>query len=282
MNADARTDHADAPTISEALLAVLPVTAFGLAWISLSLPNTGLSENWLAVMIIASTVLACVVSLIGMAVGWLRGFPRWSLPYFGAAFFFALYWSNVTTPGLRPFGIEMFGRELWGWRAWVPFALVSAAACYRAYPRVDWRAVQQRFKNDWTLVLFAVYGTSHMLVGFMFDEIKSVFLFPATVLGISMLAVGGVSYMLAKSVWVRIFALGASAYLTILFAGLFSAMYWDGRQEYWMKAPANGMEEFIWTVWFGVVLLFAVACISWLVAKLVASFRLEPTTVASS
>ena len=60
-----------------------------------------------------------LVILIGVGIGWAKGFPRWVYPYivYGVLSAFAL--SHASTPGRRIFGYETFGRETWGWRAWV-------------------------------------------------------------------------------------------------------------------------------------------------------------------
>jgi hypothetical protein len=55
---------------------------------------------------------------IGICIGWIKGFPRWSYPYVGHVIVFSLYMVNVATPGF------LFGRELWGWRAWIPLMVM--------------------------------------------------------------------------------------------------------------------------------------------------------------
>lgn len=112
---------------------------------------------------------------VGMCIGWIQEFSRWSYPYVGHVIVFSLYMTNVATPGFKPFGHEIFGRELWGWRAWIPLMIVAliALGVTRSF-----RPITKFFTNirdDWTLLTFGMFGFMPLVIAIMFDEVDRLF-----------------------------------------------------------------------------------------------------------
>ena len=81
--------------------------------------NAILSEFALLVIssVLALTIIGAFVIVLGL--GWVKGFPRWSFPYWGIA---------LALSGL------FF--DQWGWRAWIPVVLVAVIALLLA--RAAW------------------------------------------------------------------------------------------------------------------------------------------------
>lgn len=112
---------------------------------------------------------------IAFAVGLARGSPAWAYPYAGFAFFFSLYISSVSNPGLRLFVCQIFGRMLWSWRAWIPLlaALLAAVVLSRSL-----RPLARFFTNgwdDWTLFSFCLFGGMPLLIAVSFDEVDRLY-----------------------------------------------------------------------------------------------------------
>jgi len=74
---------------------------------------------------------ACyVVLLIGLGVGWVKGFPRWSYPYGGLVLVLTWSWMDIPAQNLWAHNIWILKRynQLLGWRAWIPFLLMGVIA----------------------------------------------------------------------------------------------------------------------------------------------------------
>lgn len=88
-----------------------------------------------------------------------KGFPRWSFPYWGMALAFSSLLVGAALPGLIVFG-HTFGRgELWGWRAWIPVLTVAVIALLLTRVVRPLRQLVTGVWHDWTRLSFAFYGT---------------------------------------------------------------------------------------------------------------------------
>ena len=157
---------------------VLAGSAPFLLWGSVLIASE-IPHDWLVGGLIARTSLAIVGLLIilpvGVGIGWVLGFPRWSYSYVPASVLFAAYLANASTPGLQFFGYPTFDRELWGWRAWVPlcFALLVALLVSRsAQPAVR---LFTNLHRDPTLIAYGLFGLMPLAVLAFFDEMDRLY-----------------------------------------------------------------------------------------------------------
>ena len=117
-------------------------------------------------------IIVYLALLVGLGVGWLKSFPRWSYSYAGFILLFTWYWMGVATPGLVIFGHTFQHDELWGGRAWIPFAVMAMIALLVTR---SLRPLGRFFSGawrDWTRLSFALCSFTPVIVWFLFDEVR--------------------------------------------------------------------------------------------------------------
>jgi hypothetical protein len=174
---------------------------------------------------------------IGVAIGWIKSFPRWSYAYILFAIVMSLYMKGVTTPGLELFGVQLFGRQLWGLRAWIPFylAVVIGLIVTRSFEPLF--ALFSNIREDWTLASFSLFSCLPWFIWVCFDEIERSFSFPFMVVISLIFLITAWFYMRSAQQVQRALILLLSAVLTWALATAANAIYWNGRIEYWIPTP---------------------------------------------
>ena len=120
----------------------------------------GVSFNW--------HVSLYLVALAGMGIGWVKGFPRWSLGYLGLALVYS-WWLH----GLATFGFKLFGYPIdrWEWRGWTALlavALVATLISRSLSPLVD---LAKSIWIDWSRLSFILYAAlSWLMLGMIYDN----------------------------------------------------------------------------------------------------------------
>ncbi len=187
-------------------------------WVTLH-ANAILSEPALLVIssVLALTIICAFVIVLGL--GWVKGIPRWSFPYWGIA---------LALSGL------FF--DQWGWRAWIPVVLVAVIASLLARGMRPLAQLITGVWHDWTRLSFASYGGLSLALAIAFDEVKGQG--PVVVLS-AVLALGALAYMRSTRMWQRALALFGGFSLIWTAATVYLAHYWDGRQEQWMRTPGD-------------------------------------------
>lgn len=125
--------------------------------------NAIYSRSWLLIVGLA-------VPVVGITIGWIHDFPRWSFAYGGFAVGESLFLAGVTTPNLKLFGVAIFGKDVWGWRAAFPLLLAGAASMLLTRSARPLVRVPRAIAADWTLLTFAMFGVMPLYVGFMLDD----------------------------------------------------------------------------------------------------------------
>jgi len=194
---------------------------WGLVLVSGEIPHEWAVPPWFSVvvrMLFAGTI---VLPPLGLCLGWIKGFPRWSYPYVGHVLVFSLYMVNVATPGF------LFGREVWGWRAWIPFALAAGIALLATRSlRPLWRFFTNIWR-DWTLLTYAMSGFLPLLVGIGFDEVDQLYsLYFMVLLAVVMAGMAWV-YMRAAQHRQRVLALWVGIVSTIAVTAVAPTLYWQ-------------------------------------------------------
>jgi hypothetical protein len=204
---------------------------------------------------VTALLVSYLVAAVGLGIGWVKGFPRWSYPYAAFAFVFALYWMGIATPGVKILNHTFQRNELWGWRAWVPLLTVMAVVFVMTRTLEPVRCMARDVRQDWTRLSFAVYGIMPFAVRLFFDEVRNTYEFPFTLMANVILVVGAFSYLRSKETKPRVLSLLMGTSVMISVAALGNGIYWHGRQESWMATPANGYREALGVAMMGVVLL---------------------------
>lgn len=197
---------------------------WGFVLISFEIPHEWTLPTWIQTLLFIGII---ALLPIGMYIGWIKNFPRWSYPYVGHVLVFSLYLSHGSTPGIYLFGIPIFDREVWGWRAWIPFALIATIAF--AVTRSS-RPIARFFTNiwnDWTLLTFGMFGFMPLLVFISFDEIDRLYsLYFMVILSVIMIGVA-LLYIRADILRNRVIALLTGTILTIATSIIAPSIYWQ-------------------------------------------------------
>lgn len=200
---------------------VLPFILFGLMFV---LNGVDSHRSLWAMSTIVPYLVVHVLVLVGLGVGWARGFPRWSNAYLGLALMTSVWLAGIMTAGFRLFGYT-FGRERWGWRAWAPLLLLAAVMLLLTRSARPLRRLLHGLRRDWTQLSFALYAAVSWLL--MLVTLDSRMIYNDTVylplhMGLLALAtaVGAYFYMRNRRPWTRALALQA-ALLLYLPIGLF-------------------------------------------------------------
>ncbi len=211
------------------LSTVLAGTVFFILWgldlIVGEIPHHWGTPQWVLGVFFISTLF---VLPIGMCIGWIQGFPRWSYPYVGHVIVFSLYMMNVATPGFNLLGDEMFGRELWGWRAWIPFLVITVIALTATRSFRPAACFFTNIRDDWTLLTFGMFGFMPLVIAIMFDEVDGLFSLYFMVVLTIIMAGTTFAYLSSANHRMRVVALLIGISLSLVIASIATNVYWNG------------------------------------------------------
>ena len=98
------------------------------------------------------------LTLTGLMIGWIRGFPLWSYSYLGWSLVFAWWWTNM----------RIYGTD-WGYRIWLPFGIMVLIALIWTRSIEPIKKLLGDIWNDWTRLSLAMY-TLGAWIFMIFDE----------------------------------------------------------------------------------------------------------------
>lgn len=113
------------------------------------------------ILIIRSLDVEMVVyclSLVGLLIGWIHGFPLWSYSYLGWSL--VLAWSNTN------FSINGIH---WGYQVWIPFGFIMSTAILWTRSHAPIKNLLRDIWNDWTRLMLIMYAMNAW-VFMLFDE----------------------------------------------------------------------------------------------------------------
>jgi len=212
MNTNSRTQ------LSASIAGTALFILWGLALISLEIPMAWKFPAWIPGIFLISAL--CILP-IGMCIGWINTFPRWSYPYVGHVLVFCLYMVNVATPGF------LFGREVWGWRAWIPFLIIAGIALIVTRSVHPISRLFTNIWNDWTLLTFGMFGFMPLLVAIGFDELDRLYSLYFMVLVMLLMSGAAFFYMRANTQRQKVTALLIGILLTTAITVIAPTLYWQ-------------------------------------------------------
>jgi hypothetical protein len=215
---------------TETLAGMVPFLAFGLLTVLYEVLPRPNPVRW------PWGFVACyVVLLIGLGVGWVKGFPRWSYSYGGLVLVFTWWWMGIPAQNLWTYNIWILKRynELLGWRAWILLLVMSVIALLLTRSVCPLFQLVKGVWQDWTRLSFGLYGVMPMAVWIGFDEVS---FNPAPYLLVSMvvLAAGALAYVRSARTSQRALALLIGMTLTSWMA---------------MVGPAIFYPDVVWKPW---------------------------------
>ena len=197
----------------EALLGALPFLLFGLAHFLIAIHELGKPTNlasrpWL---LYGSGLLLLIA--IGLAIGGIKGYPRWSYAYLAMAVFLSSNYSNGTFYGVA-----------YGWRFWVPLIVAILVPLLLTRSLRPLARLIRGAWNDWTRLSFVLYAFLLPLYTILFfdtkwgtDELISL------AIDTLLLAAGAVAFLRSRTIWQRVVSLQAAMFIQackgFLFAG---------------------------------------------------------------
>lgn len=163
---------------------------------------------------------------VGLAIGWIKNFPRWSYPYVTLAVFLSMYIANASTPGLTFFGYPIFGTQIWGLRAFIPPLLAGGIAGLVTRSFRPLGRFFTRMRQDWTVVTYALSGTLPLVILIAYDEMDRAYslrdMFVLTALMILMALI----YLRSRTPRQRGLTLGVGVPLIIGFTAISTTAFW--------------------------------------------------------
>ena len=199
----------------------------------------------LTITLVAGVILG-ILAVLGISAA--RGFPPWTLPYWGLAliiFFYLMRFSGTIA------GFDFSG----SWLVWLPAGAIAAAGLYLGRRATPLRKLAHEVWQDWTRISFTFYGIIPALMVAAYDEVHGQAGFLNA--GMLLLAAGALAYMNSSRTWQRGLALVTGLGLGWGLAAWNIAGYWGGRQEPWMDRPGDFGESLLGMVRYGVVLMVA-------------------------
>lgn len=177
-----------------------------------------------------------LAAAVVLAIGWIKGFPRWS---YAALLPLWFYYNHLTTMHL--------GGEpppITGIRAWLPLLFVLGYALFRTRSLRSLWTFFTGIWQDWSRLSFLLYGFWAVVIPLTTDETYGPARVLYTAVAVVFMTVGAVAYVRAESSGQRILALlgGMAASSISLF--LFLMPYWNGRYESWMQNPPPALDTF--------------------------------------
>ena len=166
--------------------------------------------------------------LLALLFGEIRGFPRWTFPYWGVALLVTFYFQS--------FRGTVFAEQFRGTAmVWLPLLAVALLGMLFRRGLDPLRELVDVVRNDWTVLTFAIYGALPLLFWVAYEGT-----YPKGVLFLvvlPLLALGAYFYMRFTGIRRRTFALLGGFLLAWAVMVVHIGIYWNNRQLPGMGAP---------------------------------------------
>lgn len=199
----------------------------GLQMMAFEIPHGWALNQWLQENAVLMLLFWLGIGPVGYALGWMRGFPRWSYPYTGMAIIMALYMTMVATPGIRILGYTFGPRDMWGWRAFVPLALATLIAVLFSRPRNQLPRLFGNIRQDPSILSFLLFGFMPLLVMIEFDEIDRLYSLYFMALVAALMVIAAVVYLRSRTGWSRSLSLILAMIVIIAVSEAGSIAFWQ-------------------------------------------------------
>jgi len=222
----------------QALIGALPFLAFGICrMISKAdqLPIRGLDYE----------MVVYGLSLVGLLIGWIQGFPLWSYSYLGWSFLLAYFNTNWGFYGDPDFQV------------WIPFGITVLIAILWTRSLGPIKKLFQDIWNDWTrlsLAMFAFVG----FVWLIYDENHHPQLLWFILAGTLVISAGVWFFLRGSSLKIRVFSIIGSWAASDVFSRICYAT-WDYRAYYGLPESTRtwyqslGMATGIFAFWSAII-----------------------------
>ena len=176
-------------SILETILAVIPFLLFGMVWF---MEIKKFPQNFeLGIQIAAVASMFCL-----LGIGWVKGFPKWTVPSIGFCLLFSIFFMFITSP--------VFGRETpWGVWALLPL-IITMLVSYLLNPRLEpLKNLGKMINKEQNVLVFACYGILPIIFMMEFDEINHSSVIPFIIILITLTIIGAIIYLRSSKKIVR-------------------------------------------------------------------------------
>jgi hypothetical protein len=200
----------------EVLIGALPFLLYGLAHLlegatelgGYDFPAFTLLDGSLNRPTITLTMETVVyfVSALGLFLGVVKGFPRWSYAYLGMSFYFGWSYNN-----------QFYYGVFYKWWVWLPLfaAIILGLLLTRSLQPLA-RLLQGAW-NDWTRLSFALYAfASPLVMVVFFDDDWGVLQLYGLFFDTVLLAAGAVAFLRSRTSWGRVLSLQAVVLILVV------------------------------------------------------------------
>jgi hypothetical protein len=154
-----------------------------------------------------------------LGIGWVKDFPRWSLPAVGFCTLFSAFFTAVTVPGFKD--------ENLGYWAWVPL-LITLVICLIIKPSISpAKQLAKQIKNEPILIGFILYGFAPFFIFLFCDEIHSVWMLPIVLVSTFILSLGLYLFLKSERRRMRFLSIVYSGLLAFIITFTASYFYWE-------------------------------------------------------
>ncbi len=238
----------------EIILGIFPFILFGLMFtlkgFDYHVPVTLMGHDIVIYLIVH------IILIIGLGIGWVLRFPRWSYAYLGAVVIASGWLAGITATGFRLFGYT-FGRGQWGWRGWLPLLALTAVMLLFTRSLQPLAQLFQGIQRDWTRLSFAIYAVlTWLFLDIAYDGktwydqtlYLSLNLFLLTLI----FSGGAFFYLRGRRQWSRVLALPAAFILHVPISMLVTTL--AGYSGSSLTAVGRLVLPLVWLVWASVLL----------------------------
>jgi hypothetical protein len=237
-----------------ALVGALPFLLFGLAYLLDGFAELGghnrLTFNLLdgslnlPAIIFTPQMGVYFICALGLLIGVLKGFPRWSYAYLGMSLYFGWSYNNQNYYGL-----------FYKWWVWIPLFVAIVLGLLLTRSLQPLARLFQGAWNDWTRLSFSLYALAlPMLTVIFFDEDWGAFQLYGLFFDTVLLAAVAVAYMRSRTTLGRVLSLQAAVLVLVVKGLLLGGWFNFGKYPRLLFGPA-----FLFIIiYFGFLLLPAV------------------------
>lgn len=223
----------------EALATMLPFLIYGLTnvlW-RLALPDRS-GNPIVPIDPLFVSVAGYLGLLIGLGIGWIKDFPRWSFGYIGLVILLTWYagWIGMPAQALWRYGIYFSNtmNEHLEWRAWIPLGGMTMIALLMTHSLHPLRQLVTGIWNDWSRLSLVLYGFIAWVVQ-MYEEVHHPYLNAFILATALVVTIGAAAYACAGGTAQRV------AMLVLALPGVFTieAIFWATGGYYSPTPPYN-------------------------------------------
>jgi hypothetical protein len=235
----------------DTMIGALPFLLFGLAYLLIGINELGGHDSLTYILRVGSPKLPFItinepmvvyfIIVLGLLIGVLKGFPRWSFAYLGMAIYFGWYYGSGSFSGVH--------YDSWAWLPMFTAIILGLILTRSLNPLV---MLFQGSWNDWTRLSFALYAFAAPMATIVFFDMEwGTAQLYGLLFDTLLLTVGAVAFLRSRTTWGRLLSLEAVVLILVVMGLRYPSFVEDLLALHWHAF------QFI-TIYFGWLLMPAV------------------------